>query len=229
MILLNIILLWVRLFSFSFACGRLKKKKGGTPLVPFWFFCLLSFCLSLSLLLFGLRRSQTRRKKGARRLSPFCFPLCRCWFSEALRALRFGREFEQKKGRPALPLFFFLCNANICGNTYIGTIGAGNHFAELQLIEEIKDKELFEELGLDENKLYLTVHSGSRGFGKDILGNIRRAPLLCICLFLLPSPPSSSLKRNKKKQKKHSKAHETFQNRRTQGRNRRIQRIHGSP
>ncbi len=79
---------------------------------------------------------------------------------------------SNEKGARRCPPFFFLLQ---CVVKCIGTIGSGNHFAELQQIEEIVDKGLFEELGLDENKLYLTVHSGSRGFGRDILG--KKSPL----------------------------------------------------
>jgi len=51
----------------------------------------------------------------------------------------------------------------------LGTIGGGNHFAELQQIEEVVDQELFAKLGLDSEQLYLLVHSGSRGYGEEIL------------------------------------------------------------
>ena len=51
----------------------------------------------------------------------------------------------------------------------IGTIGGGNHFAELQKIEGVYDEESFEALGLNKKSLYLLVHSGSRGLGESIL------------------------------------------------------------
>ena len=51
----------------------------------------------------------------------------------------------------------------------LGTIGGGNHFAELQKVEEIIDSELFESLQLSKKALYLLVHSGSRGLGEQIL------------------------------------------------------------
>jgi release factor H-coupled RctB family protein len=47
-----------------------------------------------------------------------------------------------------------------------GTIGGGNHFAELQIIESIKDEEAAKKMGLDPEYLYLLVHSGSRGTQK---------------------------------------------------------------
>ena len=51
----------------------------------------------------------------------------------------------------------------------IGTIGGGNHFAELQETETVFDEEVFENLGFDKNKIMLLVHSGSRGYGQTIL------------------------------------------------------------
>lgn len=53
----------------------------------------------------------------------------------------------------------------------LGTIGGGNHFAELQVIKEICDSKRCEQLGLDKSFVYLLVHSGSRGVGQCILEN----------------------------------------------------------
>ncbi len=51
----------------------------------------------------------------------------------------------------------------------LGTIGSGNHFAELQSIESIGNAEVAEGLGLTPESVYLCVHSGSRGLGEAIL------------------------------------------------------------
>ena len=51
----------------------------------------------------------------------------------------------------------------------LGTIGHGNHFAELQITEKIINYELFKQLGLDEDRVMMTVHSGSRGLGDATL------------------------------------------------------------
>ncbi|KAJ3271104.1 hypothetical protein HDV01_007041 [Terramyces sp. JEL0728] len=51
----------------------------------------------------------------------------------------------------------------------LGTIGRGNHFAEIQLIHEIYDPELCDLHRIDKESAYLLVHSGSRGLGKEIL------------------------------------------------------------
>jgi len=51
----------------------------------------------------------------------------------------------------------------------LGTIGGGNHFAELQKLESIQDELTFTSLGLDKEDVVLLVHSGSRGKGEAIL------------------------------------------------------------
>ncbi|PIQ23467.1 RNA ligase RtcB family protein [bacterium (Candidatus Blackallbacteria) CG17_big_fil_post_rev_8_21_14_2_50_48_46] len=54
-------------------------------------------------------------------------------------------------------------------DTSLGTIGGGNHFAELQKITRIADPDALAELEIDPNCLLLLVHSGSRGLGESIL------------------------------------------------------------
>lgn len=52
----------------------------------------------------------------------------------------------------------------------LGTIGGGNHFAELAWIDEVHDPITFEKvLGLSADRFVLLVHSGSRGLGDAIL------------------------------------------------------------
>lgn len=50
----------------------------------------------------------------------------------------------------------------------LGTIGGGNHFAELQVVDEVRDAAAFARLGLDKASAALLIHSGSRGLGQDI-------------------------------------------------------------
>ena len=51
----------------------------------------------------------------------------------------------------------------------LGTIGGGNHFAELQAVEEVVNAREFRQLGLGKQQLVVLVHSGSRGLGESIL------------------------------------------------------------
>ncbi|KPL84062.1 tRNA-splicing ligase [Thermanaerothrix daxensis] len=54
------------------------------------------------------------------------------------------------------------------GRTQLGTLGAGNHFLEVDLIEQIFDPEAAQAMGLQEGNLALLIHCGSRGFGHQI-------------------------------------------------------------
>ncbi|WP_137935914.1 RNA ligase RtcB family protein [Chitinivorax sp. B] len=51
----------------------------------------------------------------------------------------------------------------------LGTIGGGNHFAEIQQVDDIHDQAALQTLGIDKRQLLLLVHSGSRGLGQQIL------------------------------------------------------------
>lgn len=54
----------------------------------------------------------------------------------------------------------------------LGTIGKGNHFAELHLVNEIKDIKIFEDLGLSTSSLYGLIHSGSRALGQIVFNRV---------------------------------------------------------
>ena len=51
----------------------------------------------------------------------------------------------------------------------LGTIGGGNHFAEIQVVEKIINASAFKALSLAKQQLVMLVHSGSRGLGESIL------------------------------------------------------------
>jgi len=50
-----------------------------------------------------------------------------------------------------------------------GTLGGGNHFAEVQAVEEIVDANEFHRVGVEKEALVVLVHSGSRGLGEATL------------------------------------------------------------
>lgn len=54
----------------------------------------------------------------------------------------------------------------------LGSIGRGNHFTELHVINEIKDANAFEHYNLSESSLYCLVHSGSRAFGQIVFDRV---------------------------------------------------------
>jgi release factor H-coupled RctB family protein len=54
----------------------------------------------------------------------------------------------------------------------LGSIGGGNHFCEIQAVEDILAPETAAQAGLDRDHAYVLVHSGSRGLGFSILERI---------------------------------------------------------
>jgi len=54
----------------------------------------------------------------------------------------------------------------------LGTIGGGNHFAELQVVDEVRDAGAFTHLGLDTSHVFALVHSGSRALGEAIFREV---------------------------------------------------------
>jgi tRNA-splicing ligase RtcB (3'-phosphate/5'-hydroxy nucleic acid ligase) len=50
----------------------------------------------------------------------------------------------------------------------VGTLGAGNHFMEVQVVDHVFDEEAARAMGLAEGTITLMIHCGSRGFGHQI-------------------------------------------------------------
>ncbi|WP_448523619.1 RtcB family protein [Pseudothermotoga sp.] len=50
----------------------------------------------------------------------------------------------------------------------LSTLGAGNHFIEIQKVERIFDSKVAEAFGMFEDQVAISVHCGSRGFGHQI-------------------------------------------------------------
>jgi release factor H-coupled RctB family protein len=54
----------------------------------------------------------------------------------------------------------------------LGSIGGGNHFCEVQAVEDILAPEAAAQAGLERGRAYVLVHSGSRGLGFSILERV---------------------------------------------------------
>jgi tRNA-splicing ligase RtcB len=55
------------------------------------------------------------------------------------------------------------------GLKQLGSLGSGNHFAEVQYIDHIYDKDIAKVLGIGQlGQIVVTIHCGSRGFGHQI-------------------------------------------------------------
>lgn len=55
------------------------------------------------------------------------------------------------------------------GLPQLGTLGAGNHYAEIQVVDEIYDKWAASKMGIEmKGQICVMIHSGSRGFGHQV-------------------------------------------------------------
>jgi tRNA-splicing ligase RtcB (3'-phosphate/5'-hydroxy nucleic acid ligase) len=54
------------------------------------------------------------------------------------------------------------------GREQLGTLGSGNHFLEIEVVEEIFDKKAAAAFGLAEDQICVLIHSGSRGLGYQV-------------------------------------------------------------
>ena len=60
----------------------------------------------------------------------------------------------------------------------MGTLGSGNHYLEVQIIEEIYDQKVAQAFGLRLNDCLVTIHCGSRGLGHQIATEFMRQMVL---------------------------------------------------
>ncbi len=66
------------------------------------------------------------------------------------------------------------------GAKQCGTLGSGNHFLEVQVVDQVFDDQAARAMGLEEGMVCVMVHSGSRGLGyqvcDDALKQLRHVP-----------------------------------------------------
>jgi len=61
------------------------------------------------------------------------------------------------------------------GSDQLGTLGSGNHFLEVQVVDELFDKEVASTFGLSEGQVVVMIHTGSRGLGHQTCTDYVRA------------------------------------------------------
>jgi len=54
------------------------------------------------------------------------------------------------------------------GREQLGTLGSGNHFLEIEIVDEIFDERAAAVFGLEKGGVAVFIHSGSRGFGYQV-------------------------------------------------------------
>ena len=54
------------------------------------------------------------------------------------------------------------------GKNQLGTLGSGNHFLEVQVVDRVLYREAADVMGLSEGQICVMIHTGSRGFGYQV-------------------------------------------------------------
>ena len=74
------------------------------------------------------------------------------------------------------------------GRNQAGTLGSGNHFIEVQVVDELFDCEIAKELELSIGQIVVMIHSGSRGLGFQICDDSLRIMLRCLTKYGINVP-----------------------------------------
>ncbi len=74
------------------------------------------------------------------------------------------------------------------GKAQIGTLGSGNHFVEIQVIDEIYDQEITSRLGLTLGLVTLMIHSGSRGLGYQVCDDYAKGMIRLLSKYNITVP-----------------------------------------
>jgi tRNA-splicing ligase RtcB len=94
------------------------------------------------------------------------------------RGLATERDLEFTEGRGCLEGArpdFVSDRALDRGYDQCGTLGSGNHFLEVQVVDRVFDAEALATLGLAEKMVCVMIHSGSRGLGYQVCDDALRA------------------------------------------------------
>ncbi len=68
----------------------------------------------------------------------------------------------------------------------LGTLGSGNHYLEVQVIDEIYNKRIAKIFGLFEGQIVVTIHCGSRGLGHQINTDFIKTFSLAVEKYKIP-------------------------------------------
>ncbi|MEW6329258.1 MAG: RtcB family protein [Candidatus Micrarchaeota archaeon] len=74
------------------------------------------------------------------------------------------------------------------GGPQFGTLGAGNHFLEVQRVEEIADEEVAKAFGLYRGQAVVMLHCGSRGYGHQVCDDYIRVMLSASAKYKINLP-----------------------------------------
>lgn len=91
------------------------------------------------------------------------------WAVEQGYATDEDRAHVEENGRiPGADPDAVSARARARGRDQLGTLGSGNHFAEIGFVDEVYDEPTAEAFGLRPGQITLMIHSGSRGLGHQV-------------------------------------------------------------
>ncbi|MCM8760806.1 MAG: RtcB family protein [Candidatus Omnitrophica bacterium] len=74
------------------------------------------------------------------------------------------------------------------GKNQSGTLGSGNHFIEVQVVDEIYDESATAVFGIEKGSVTLMIHSGSRGLGYQICDEYAKDMIRCLAKYNIDVP-----------------------------------------
>ena len=66
------------------------------------------------------------------------------------------------------------------GKAQSGTLGSGNHFIEVQAIDQLYNRDICDEFGLTLGQITIMIHSGSRGLGFQVCDDYTKSMIRCL-------------------------------------------------
>ena len=69
------------------------------------------------------------------------------------------------------------------GKAQSGTLGSGNHFIEVQVIDKIFDQDIADTFGLSKGQITVMIHSGSRGLGYQVCDDYVKGMIHCVSKY----------------------------------------------
>jgi tRNA-splicing ligase RtcB len=74
------------------------------------------------------------------------------------------------------------------GKDQSGTLGSGNHFLEVQAVDEIYDESAAAVFGITKGQAVLMIHSGSRGLGYQVCDEYSKGMIRCLSKYNISVP-----------------------------------------
>jgi len=74
------------------------------------------------------------------------------------------------------------------GKAQSGTLGSGNHFLEIQVIDQLYDRDSCDAFGLNLGQITIMIHSGSRGLGYQVCDDYTKSMIHCLQKYNINVP-----------------------------------------